>query len=78
MEQFMQATTDMAEIMEYMQFAIYGIVLMLIVFAYNVFLLGIGGKYVHGLSMLHSLISVLLPVIVLGLLIIIMMIISTT
>ena len=78
MEQFMQATPDMAEIMEYMQYAIYGIVLMLIVFAYNVFLLGLGGKYVHGLSLIRSLIGVLLPVIALGLLFAVMIIISAT
>ncbi|NOR49197.1 MAG: hypothetical protein GQ533_14340 [Methanosarcinaceae archaeon] len=78
LEQFMQNDPDMTVIMEYMQYAIYGITLMLIVFVYNVFLLGLGGKYVHELSMLRSVIGVLLPGIAMGLLIAVMIIISGT
>lgn len=77
LEQFMQNYPDMTAIMEYMQYAIYGITLML-VFVYDVFLLGLGGKYVHELSMLRSVIGVLLPSIAMGLLIAVTIIISGT
>lgn len=77
LEQFMQNDPDMTAIMEYMQYAIYGITLML-VFVYDVFLLGLGGKYVHELSMLRSVIGVLLPSIAMGLLIAVTIIISGT
>jgi len=68
----MISITDMAELMESMQYMVYSIssiiLLLLLLVIYSIYLMGQGGKYVHNITMLRSVIAILLPSIVVGLL----------
>ena len=64
----MIGVTNIAEFKEYMQYAIYIIVFVLLETIYTIYLVSSGGKYVHEISTLKSIIAAILPYIAIGLL----------
>ena len=69
--------TDMAELMESMQYAVYSISIVVLIVIYSTYLAGLGGKYVHNITMLRSVIAIFLPSIVVGLLFIPLIVVNT-
>ncbi|PPA78692.1 MAG: Yip1 domain protein [ANME-2 cluster archaeon HR1] len=66
MNQMIGIITNTAGLREYMQYAVYSVVFVLITI-YTIYLMSSGGKYVHDISILKSIIAAILPYIVIGL-----------
>lgn len=60
MNQMIGIITNTAGLKEYMQYAVYSVVLVLITI-YTIYLMSSGGKYVHDISILKSIIATILP-----------------